>query len=383
MENLSSNNGITQFFNVENSKNPELGNQIRQEIDVLANKFIELDDHERSIKRDKKSIILELADKFERLYEIGELPIPVPRIGAYIYRYLQRKGFDVSDRYIRDVLKENAPQYLSNTYEKENSSDIDIKVYQDEVMSAISKLKNIRYELLTNSQIQELISSKHESLDLDYEYADKNKITIEPTGQADEPHYDSSELDPFKDIITTDKPEPRPSNLAEATIYAADGMADCSKTMRANGEMMKDYPPDEGDVLEIQGTARMTAIGDFYYNLSKALKNGTDRKYRRSFLQWVKIAQDEADWGKHASSSKNPYQAKFKDKDGNWKQETRKLTREQIGDVSPKVRDFAKFFKQTFPAFLDFMDWSQRFLHPYTNGESVKLSEKLSDRSLR
>jgi len=388
MESYSSNqNGTTQFFSIENSSNPSLGNQIRQEIDILATKFIELDDHERSIKRDKKSIILELADKFERLHEIGEFNLPIDRIGARLYTYLQRKGIDISDRYIRQVLSENAPQYLNSSYQHGNSSDNDIKIYQDEIMEAAQKLKNIKYELLTRAQFQELLSIKHESLDNDYDYADKNQITLEPTGQAEEPHYDSSELDPFKDPITTDKPDPRstPAPLATATMELGESIENCGRTIKATGKMMLDYPPSATDrEMEVEAVKRVYDWKSFWDALNQAMKPGTDRKYRRSILQWYKAALDEESWGKHAASSKNPYIAKFRDPNtGEIRTEIRKLTREQLGDRAPRIREFALLFKRTVPACLDMIFWAEQYLNEWTNGLSVKLSDKLSDRSLR
>jgi hypothetical protein len=389
LSNNNNNNQTTQFFSIENSSNPELGNQIRQEIDILALKFIELDDQERSIKRDKKSIILELADKFERLHEIGELPVPIHRIGAYIYRYLQRKGFNVSDQYIRDVLKENAPQYLNSTfsYEKPNSLDNDIKVYQDEVMEIINKLVDVKYELLKREQVQELITKFYECLDTSETYADEHNIIAVPSGAVTEPHFDSEELDPFRDQITTDKPDPRltPAPLATATIQLGESIENCGKTIKATGKMMLDYPPAETDrEMEVEAVGRVYEWKSFWDALTQAMKPGTDRKYRRSILQWYKAAIDEEMWGKHASSSKNPYLAKFRDpKTGEIRTEIRKLTREQLGDRAPKIREFALLFKKTVPACLDMIFWAENYLNEWTNGLSVKLSDKLSDRSLR
>ena len=97
-------------FSTSNSSNRELGNTIRQEIEILATEFMRLDDQEREIKRDKKSLILEMADKFESLHELGEFPYPIHRIGSYLYKYLQKKGFDISNVHIWNVLKDNAPQ---------------------------------------------------------------------------------------------------------------------------------------------------------------------------------------------------------------------------------------------------------------------------------
>jgi hypothetical protein len=149
--------------------------------------------------------------------------------------------------------------------------------------------------------------------------------------------------------------------------------------------MMMKYPPDENDThMEIEAVREIREWKQFWKLLTQGLKGGTDRKYRRSIVQWVKIAQDENDWGKHAASSKNPYQARFIDPEtGEMKEEIRKLTREQIGDVSPKVREFALLFKRAVPACFKFITWSEYYLHPWTNGLSTKLSDKLSDRSLR
>ena len=377
------------FFSISNSTNKELGNTIRQEIDILATKFIELDDQERNIKRDKKSLILEMADKFESLHEINEFPYPIHRIGSYLYRYLQRKGFDVSDRYIQIVLKENAPQYLNNSCQEANSSDIDIKIYRKQVLDAAHLLKDAQLDLLTRDDVQELLTIEYEGIDTHEDFADKNNIVPVPSGKQEEqiPHYDVQDLDPFKDPIYTDIPKTRetPSTLAQATKELGLTIQDCGRTIESTGKMMEKYPPEESDTeMEVEAVKQVRDWTQFWRLLTQGLKGGTDRKYRRSIVQWVKIAQDENDWGKHAASSKNPYTARFIDPvTGDWKEEIRKLTREQIGDVSPKVREFALLFRKAIPACFSFIKWSEIYLHPFTNGLSTKLSDKLSDRSLR
>jgi hypothetical protein len=379
----------TTIFAISNSSNKELGAQIRQEIENLATNFIKLDDQERAIKRDKKSLILEMADKFERLHEINEFPYPIHRIGSYLYKFLQRKGFSVSDEYIRVVLKENAPQYINSSCQDSNSGDIDIKIYRKEILDSARKNKDAQLDLLSRDNIQELLTLQYEILDSLETYAEQNNITAIPTGQQIEqiPHYDAQDLDPFKDPIYTDVPQQRekPSTLAQATIELGDSIEECGRTIKSTGKMMLNYPPEEDDKrLEVEAVKRVIEWQSFWTHLTQALKPGTDRKYRRSILQWVKIAQDENDWGKHAASSKNPYIAKFIDpKTGEWKEEVRKLTREQIGDVSPKVRELSRALRLSVPAVLDMIFWSEICLHPFTNGLSTKLSDKLSDRSLR
>jgi hypothetical protein len=150
--------------------------------------------------------------------------------------------------------------------------------------------------------------------------------------------------------------------------------------------MMLNYPPDpEDQELEMKGAQMIREWASWFRDvLAVCFKSGTDRKYRRSIFEWVKIADDENDWGKHAASSKNPYLAKFQDpKTGEWKEEIRKLTREQIGDKSPKVREFTRTFAKLVPAGIGLIRWSEKNLNPFTNGESIKLGPKLSDRSLR
>ena len=381
----------TLIFSPSESSNATLGNTIRQEIEILATHFMQLDDQERAIKRDKKSLILEMADKFERLHEINEFPYPIYRIGAYLYKFLQRKGFSVSDEYIRLILKENAPQYLNGSCQDSNTCDIDIKIYRKQVLDSARKSKDAQLELLSKDNIQELLTLQYEILDSLEAFADANNITAIPSGQQTEqiPHYDVQDLDPFKDPIYTDVPDKQqrqiPSTLGQATIALGDSIEECGRTIKSTGKMMLNYPPDEGDKrLEIEAVKKVVEWQSFWTNLTLALKPGTDRKYRRSILQWVKIAQDEQDWGKHASSSKNPYIARFIDpKTGQWTEEVRKLTREQIGDVSPKVRELSRALRLSVPAVLDMIFWSEICLHPYTNGLSSKLSDKLSDRSLR
>lgn len=382
-------NNLGVFFTPLNSDNKELGKTIRQEIESLATQFMKLDDQERAIKRDKKSLILEMADKFERLHEINEFPYPIHKIGSFLYRYLQRKGFSVSDEYIRIILKENAPQFINSSCQDSNSGDIDINIYRKQILDAAHTLKNAQLELLTRDDIQELITIEYDGIDTHEAYAAENGITaIPPNHQNSQqvPSYDAQDLDPFKDPIYTDMPEnSRTSSLALETVDLGVCLQDCGRTIESTGKMMMKYPPEETDVeMEVEAVKEVREWKQFWKLLTQALKGGTDRKYRRSIVQWVKIAQDENDWGKHASSSKNPYVARYIDPvTGDWKEEIRKLTREQIGDVSPKVREFALLFRKSVPACFKFIKWSETYLHPYTNGLSSKLSDKLSDRSLR
>ena len=367
------------IFSPSNSSNKELGNTIRNEIENLATHFMQLDDQERSIKRDKKSLILEMADKFERLHEINEFPYPIHRIGSYLYKYLQRKGFDISNEYIWKVLRDNAPQYLNSSYQEINSKDIDINIYRKQVLDAAKLVKEAKLDLLTRDDVQELITIEYEGIDTLEEFADANNIISVPRGQqADQiPHYDAQDLDPFKDPIFTDTPQTRqtPSTLALETIDLGKAIQDCGRTIESTGKMMEKYPPEESDrVMEVEAVAEVRAWKQFWILLTQGLKGGTDRKYRRSIVQWVKIAQDENDWGKHAASSKNPYTARFIDpQTGELKEEIRKLTREQIGDVSPKVREFALMWKRAVPACFKFLGWSEVYLHPWTNGLSYKI----------
>ena len=204
-----------QIFSPSNSDNKELGNQIRQEIEILATEFMKLDDQERAIKRDKKSLILEMADKFESLHEINEFPYPIHKIGSYLYKYLQRKGFSVSDEYIRITLRDNAPQYLNNSYQDSNSWDIDIKIYRQETLEAAHKLKDTKLELLSREDVQELLTLLYECVDTHEEYAEANNITPIPSNQqtAQVPHYDVEDLDPFKDPIFTDTPQTQTNTI--------------------------------------------------------------------------------------------------------------------------------------------------------------------------
>jgi hypothetical protein len=388
--NIIENQNTLSIFSPSNSTNRELGHTIRNEIETLSSKFIELDDQERSIKRDKKSLILEMADKFERLHEINEFPYPIHRIGSYLYKYLQRKGFDVSNEYIWKVLRDNAPQYLNSSYQEINSKDIDINIYRKQVLDAARLVKDAKLDLLSRDDIQELITIDYEAIDTHESFADANNITPVPSGRQQEeqvPQYDVKDLDPFKDAIYTDVPTNRqtPSTLALETIDLGRAIQDCGRTIESTGKMMEKYPPEESDrIMEVEAVKEVREWKQFWLLLTQGLKGGTDRKYRRSIVQWVKIAQDENDWGKHAASSKNPYTARFIDpQTGELKEEIRKLTREQIGDVSPKVREFALLFKKAVPACFKFLGWSEIYLHPWTNGLSTKLSDKLSDRSLR
>lgn len=397
--NSSGNYNQIQIFQVESSKDPQQGKKLRNEIEFLANQFIDLDHDETRILRDKKKIILEMADKFEQLHEIGEYIFPITQICSDIYKYLSKKGYSISKTYVYEVIKDFAPQYSNNhqqnensnsdddddVYQKVNSGQIDIQIIRKKVEEASEFLYKLNPNLLSRHQIQDIIPKHDEFVANIIDFAKRHDILIVNSGEeSSTPNYDSSEADPFKDPVITDKPGARPSNLSDASFRLAKAFYLLSKTIEANAKMMVDYPPDPNDVeLEIKGVNDINEMADFIEQLDISIKGGTDRKYRRSILQWAAITDDEETWGKHAASSKNPYIARFKDKDGNWKQEVRKLTREQIGDKAPKVREFTKTFKSYLPAFYKFMKWSEICLHPFTNGESVKLSGKLSDRSLR
>jgi hypothetical protein len=381
-----------ELFCVEKSTNKELGKQIRNEIETLANKFMELDDAEERILRSKKSIILEIADKFETLKEIGEYELPIHTIASSVLRYLQIKGYSVTKIHVYNVIRDNAPQYISisaegNSYQDVNSLQLDINLERSKITDAVQTLKNANWKILKRDQVQDSHDSIFEIVDTLDDFVRENEIS---TTRGDEgiPHYDSQELDPFKDPVITDKSsqEPRESNLSSATFELADAIDHLAKIVRANAKMMMSYPPDpEDQELEMKGAQRIREWASWFRDvLAVCFKSGTDRKYRRSIFEWVKIADDENDWGKHAASSKNPYLAKFQDpKTGEWKQEIRKLTREQIGDKSPKVREFTRTFAKLIPAGIDIIRWSEKNLNPFTNGESIKLGPKLSDRSLR
>ena len=392
--NSSGNSAQIQIFNLESSKDPQQGQQLRNEIENLATKFIELDDKETHILREKKMIILEIADKFEQLKEINEYIFPITSICSDIYKYLSRKGYDISRRYVYEVIKDFAPQYSNHTtnsvvadsYQSVHSSQIDIKIEQKQADDSTNFLHKLNPKVLSRHQIQELIPKLDDVVSNLVDYAKEHDILLLSEEQANgtTPNYDADEADPFRDPVITDQPDPRPSTISAATYRLAESYTTLGKTVKANADMMVQYPPDTNDIeVEIKGANDINDLADFNYLLDKSIKGGTDRKYRRSLLQWAKISEDEDTWGKHAASSKNPYIAKFKDKEGNWKQEVRKLTREQIGDKSPKVRDFILTFKKLLPGYFRMMKWSEIYLHPFTNGESVKLSGKLSDRSLR
>ena len=399
MVDFSNNNGTSsvgpaQVFTIENSRNPALGSQLRQEIESLSQHFIELDDQENKILRSKKSIILELCDKFERLYEIGEYPFPVNTIGSQVIEYLRRKGHKIGRSYTYEIIQENAPQYLNlridreaelNSYQKVHTGQNDINFEQQKIIEAVKTLKNANLDHLTSSTFKEAVPDIYDTVQKYQNYADDNNIiTFNPTEYENTAQFDSQDLDPYQETIKAPVPEqPRSSDLQQATEKMGKAFQEVGKSLVTTSKLMYEYPPDSNDPIEKQASEKLDKWTHFLLMLDEAIKGGTDRKFRRSIVQWVKIADDEESWGKHASSSMNPYTAIYKDKNGEWKEEIRKLTREQIGEKAPKAREFARVFKQTVPAFFDFLKWSETYLHPYTNALSIQLHDKLSDRSMK
>ena len=385
--------GPAQVFAVENSRNPDLGNKIRNEIESLAQHFIKLDDQENEILRSKKSIILEICDKFERLYEIGEYPFAINTIGSNVIEYLKRKGFKINIQYAYDVIRDNSPQYINlyidreqelNSYQKLGTLKNDITFEQQKIIEAIKTLKNANLDTVTSHTFKEAVPDLYDTVQKYQSYADNNNILVfNPTELEDTAQFDSPDLDPFGETIRAPKPDPRSSNLQQATQRMGNAFIALGKSINTTAKLMYEYPPAEDDEIEKKAAERVDKMTDFILVLDEALQGGTDRKFRRSILQWIKIADDEESWGKHASSSMNPYTAIYRDKDGNWKQEIRKLTREQIGEKAPKAREFSRIFKQALPGFFDFLKWSEIYLHPYTNALSIQLHDKLSDRSMK
>jgi len=100
-----------------------------------------------------------------------------------------------------------------------------------------------------------------------------------------------------------------------------------------------------------------------------------DDKYRKSYYDWITIVQFADDSFKHHAASR----FKTQDFSGRW----RKLTREQIGARQKSMKDWCKWFFETFPGFMEEIAWTRQYRDPRLSAFSTDLSPKLSDRSIR
>ena len=377
----------------------EEGKQLYSKLDNLANQFIQIDDQEVKIKIEKKSLILEMADICEQLHEKGEYLLPITSICSSVYKFVSRKGYDVSRSYVYDVIKENAPQYLNekvdeltkelrkrtiDRYQNVQNRQIDTEILNQKVKDAIELLLNTSPNDIDSSIIQEYTTKIDQNIVGNWiDHSQKVGINLVSFNE-NEPTFDSKDNDQFREIIRTDKPEYRENDLGEQLMNLGDSHIELGKILRRAGENANQFPFEENDPREQKFANKIKNSAAFNRLLVTVVKPMTDLKYKRSLFEWFDIDRTEKDHGVHAASSKNPGEGWIRDPET---QELvrvkRNLTREHIDDKVPEIRSIKAMFKKYLDDYLYINEWYVERMKNYAIGQSYKLGPKLSDRKFK
>ena len=382
----------------EFSLKTEEGKQLYLKLNSLADQFIIRDDQENKIKIEKKALILEMADIYEQMHEKGEYLLPVTSICSSIYKFVARKGYDISQSFVYKTIKDNAPQYLneriddltkdlykkdSNWYQNFHSKNIDTQIKNKQYKEAIELILSTSPSDIDNSIIQEYTPKLDQHVGGLYDYSRKNNINTISFNE-NEPFFDSKDVDPFKEIIRTHKPEYRENDLGEQLINLGDSHIELGNVLKSAGKKAYQFPFEENDPRESKFAKIIEQASAFNRLLVKAVKPMTDLKYKRSLLQWFDIEKTERDHGVHAASSKNPGSGLIKDPDtGEWIRVKRNLTREHIDDKVPEIRKLKTLFKKWLYPYLLLNEWYIACMEDYSIGQAHRLSAKLSDRKFK
>jgi hypothetical protein len=176
---------------------------------------------------------------------------------------------------------------------------------------------------------------------------------------------------------------PRPYDPIHGFFYAemvglADDTANLSKTCRDISEKIEYYPPEtqKEDKLLADGIKSWRTLLQW---VNEHLRPYADLKFSQSYPDWWASEALNKDFGKHAAAVKS----KVATLSGGY----RSLTREQIGDLVPKLADRALNFKGALDiankAFVllqkDMPYWRKRRLDPSVGTRKENVGPKLSE----
>lgn len=315
-----------------------------------------------------KQSIQRAALSLEEIYRLHGQDWMINQIGSIIVKDLKTRGFPESKyKYVYEAIKVYDDRYIS-PIEHSTSQTVSSLTKQQELFyrtnakryyEALDTIKDLRndYENLLTRDIQTLVPKLIDYYD-DNEKECKQKAILLPKSKQDD--FEGGP-DPFEEKLQIHKPTPElPESMAEE-------LGTWIKTFLPSLlNKLTEYPlPKDRDKRMAAGWCAIRHLHD----------PATDDKYREHWPGWIEIIQ----FSDQAFKSQTASQFKTQDFKGRW----RKLTREQIGARRVTVPQWAKWFMDNIPGFLEEVAWFRDQKKPYTWGFSIDLSGKLSERSMR
>ena len=315
-----------------------------------------------------KYSIQQVALTYEEIYKLHGQDWMIDQIGSIIVKDLKTRGFpDTKYRYVYEAIKVYDDRFIT-PIEHSTSQTVSGLTKQQELFyrtnakpyyDALNKIKEMRndYDNLLARDIQTLVPSFLDEYDY-HEKQCKQKAILLPKSKQDD--FEGGP-DPFEEKLQIHKPTPQlPESMAEE-------LGVWIKTFLPSLlNKLTEYPlPKDRDKRMAAGWCAIRHLHD----------PATDDKYREHWPGWIEIIE----FSDQAFKSQTASQFKTQDFKGRW----RKLTREQIGARRVTVPQWAKWFMDNIPGFLEEVAWFRDQKKPYTWGFSIDLSGKLSERSMR
>jgi hypothetical protein len=316
-----------------------------------------------------KYAIQEAALALEEIYQLHGQAWMTQQIGCIIVKDLKTRGFPESKyKYVYEALNVYDDRFVEKLEHSSSHSVSALTKHQElyyrtnaqRYYQAFETLKNLKYDYdnLLKRDIQALVPRFLDEYDSNEKECKHRLILFEKSQQQG---FDGGP-EKYQDAIRIHKGVPKvPEKMAEElTIWI-------TSFLPALIKKFTDYPIDDSKLEK-----RMAAG---WAVLRHAHDPSTDDKYRKSYYDWIIIVQFADSSFKHHAASK------FKTQDfaGRW----RKLTREQIGARQKSMKEWCKWFFETFPGFMEEIAWSRAYRDPLLADFSTELGPKLSDRSIR
>ena len=422
----SNNTTINNEFSIYKNREVEILKQLEQQaIQDQKSEYI------------KKELILELANIYEWYAANGYFIHPTTTICSEILRVLKRKDINIDRTWVWRVLDARYKNLIGHKTSKSVTTQqiedknllLDNKVlYEHKLEQLQDSTTNLEY--LTDKQLKELYyqgnelnnklvkiavernlhvtvtpdlkemvelikeqakrrrekesntrgndnndnsNSNSESNNSSSESGNDNSLSEEERRQEEDASLD----DLLESAIRADKPYDLPIDNYFADMIEYDG-----KLSQIMAEYARIYPPSQ-EFIEEYGPLLAVKI---YMKTP-----GTDMKSKRSFCRLVELGDIYDDHGKHGSSSLDKAVGMFKDRlTKEIVRVERSLTREHLGQKIPRVKDIRELLYEYLPGEYALTKWyegdvatkHELSMQRFAVGHSVKLSSKLSDRSI-
>jgi hypothetical protein len=316
-----------------------------------------------------KYSIQKAALALEEIYNLHGQEWMTQEIGVIIVRDLKTRGFPESKyKYVYDALSmygdkfyrpvEHSSSHLVGSLTKHR--ELFYRTNAQRYYQALEVLKNLKhdYDNLLKRDIQTIVPRLLDEYDSNEKECKHRLILFEKSQQQG---FDGGP-EKYQDAIRIHKGIPKvPEKMhEELTIWI-------SSFLPALIKKFTEYPIGDAK-LEKRMAAGWAALRHSH-------DPSTDDKYRKTYYDWITIVQFADSSFKHHAASK----FRTQDFSGRW----RKLTREQIGARQKSMKDWCKWFFETFPGFMEEIAWSRNYREPALSGFSIDLGPKLSDRSIR